>query len=162
MENSQLRFERSLCDDCSRQPDCKIGRFSEGFVLFAVEPETRSSMIEPLVELYRPAIYDAIHSRDRKQFKAALKAQNDEYARAFDRNEHLNARAENLQEIIFNAGELPTPKATEVMLEAARAEFLRDTKISDNLVPVVKDLVEMAVEIKLCRDNDECMQSIIQ
>lgn len=162
MENSQLRFQREQCDDCSRQPDCKIGRFSDGFVLFAIEPETSASMIEPLVEVYRPAVYDGIHSRNRGLFKAALKAQDGEYTRAFDRNEHLNVKFEGLLEIIFNAGELPTPKATEVMIGTARAEFLRDTKISENLVPAPDDLVEMAVEVKLLRDDDMCMQSFVQ
>jgi hypothetical protein len=160
MENSQLRFNRELCDDCSRQPDCKIGRFADGFVLFAIEPETSATMIEPVVDLYRPGIYDGIHSRDRKLFKAALKAQNDEYVRVFDRNEHLNSRFENLLEIIFNAGEQPSLKTTELMLENTRAQFLKDTKISDNFVPTLKDLVEMATDVKLWRDDDICIQSL--
>ena len=161
MEHPKLKFDRGLCNECACQSRCKIGKFSDELVLNVIEPETNSNIIEPLVELIRLRIYDAIHGLDQDALDETIEAMGDEYRQALGRNERLHQLLDGFLAFLFSASDFTSEKMKKTLM-VARDQFVESAQITQHPILELENLVKISSDAKLWRDDDQCLQDDIQ
>jgi hypothetical protein len=160
MENSQLRFDRRLCNECPAQSQCSIGRFAVKFVIKNIEPEVDAA--RTILDIHINRAFEEVYGRDPEGFNSAKKSIDDELSRTQRRYERSMIALDELLEIVFDSQALSSETLKEIILDKARQDFMSIIDTGTSGIPTIDELMNMSRAAKEWLSANECFQDLSQ